>query len=222
MLADNLSAHHFRVSAAATGDDASKIVRKSGVDLAVVDLNLGREDGLHIVRQLSALAIPVIIITGNRTDEADKVVGLETGAVDYLTKPFGMRELLARIRSRLRQRNETKSVAVPSAYAFGEYRVNTRGRKLFRNEAEVKLSAAEFNLLVAFLRTPNQVMTREQLLNESRVRGDGVFDRSIDVLILRLRRKLERHAARPSLIKTIRNAGYVFDADVTKRAESAS
>ncbi|MBY5538274.1 response regulator [Rhizobium leguminosarum] len=222
MLIDNLSAHHFRVSATTNGSEAKQVASRGGVALAIVDLNLGREDGLNVVRDLSSKSIPVIIITGNRIDEADKVVGLEIGAVDYLTKPFGMSELLARVRSKLRRRAETKKDLHGKGYMFAEFRMDTKARKLFHGDTEINLSAAEFNLLTVFLAKPNQILTREQLMLESRVRGDGIFDRSVDVLILRLRRKLEPQPAWPTFIKTVRNAGYIFDGSVAEMSETIS
>ncbi|MBE1508626.1 response regulator [Rhizobium viscosum] len=216
MLSDYLG-NHFEVSTATDGRDAKWMVAHRLIDLAVVDLNLGREDGLQVVRDLSSQAIPVIIITGNRVDEADKVLGLEIGAVDYLTKPVPMREFLARIRSRLRRRESRKAVRGVS-YCFAGFELHQRERSFRRTGAdEIKLSIGEFNILSAFLRAPRQVLSREHLLNESRLRSEDVFDRSIDVLILRLRRKIEQNPAQPCLIKTIRNKGYVLDADVTEQ-----
>jgi DNA-binding response OmpR family regulator len=220
MLSDCLRNNCFHATVVGDGTQARRQALRNKIDLAVVDLNLGREDGLNVVRDLAAQGIPVIIVTGNRVDEADKVVGLEIGAVDYLTKPFGVREFLARVRSKLRRRNDKGSNSRRRAYAFADFRLDLRKRRLYRDGVgEIQLSAGEFNLLTAFLRSPKQPLSREHLLNESRVHGEVVFDRSIDVLILRLRRKIEDCASRPRLIKTVRNAGYVLDADVTEQRE---
>lgn len=220
MLADCLGKNSHQVTAVGDGAQAKRLVLRHTIDLAIVDLNLGREDGLHVVRDLASRGIPVVIITGNRLDEADKVLGLEIGAVDYLTKPFGMREFLARVRSKLRRRNDKGLTPRRGSYAFGDFRLTLSNRQLLRDGVgDIQISTGEFNLLMAFLRSPKQPLSREHLLNESRVRGEVVFDRSIDVLILRLRRKLEDCAARPALIKTVRNAGYVFDADVIEQNE---
>lgn len=215
MLVDYLTQHAFRASAAKDSHQLGQILANDPADLIIVDLNLGREDGLEIVRSHSTKSdAPIIIISGDRLDEADKVVGLELGASDYITKPFGLREFVARIRAALR----VKSPAVlpdRSIYRFGDWMLNAKRRQLASRAAgEVKLTAAEFNLLMAFLGAPKQVLSREQLLAASRVHNEEIFDRSIDVLILRLRRKLEPDPSNPKLIVTERGAGYVLDADV--------
>ncbi len=220
-LADHLGSS-FEVSVAADGKTAMRLVSSHNIDLAVVDLNLGSEDGLRVMRDMTARGIPVIIITGNRTDEADKVLGLELGAIDYLTKPFGMREFVARVRSRLRSRSRSRRSNRAVSYRFENFEFSQASRSLRRDDGiEIRLSAGEFNLLSVFVRSPKKVLSRETILNESRVRSEGIFDRSIDVLILRLRRKLEADATQPSLIMTIRNKGYVFQTNVAEVADSA-
>ncbi|AXA43281.1 winged helix-turn-helix domain-containing protein [Rhizobium leguminosarum] len=216
LLIDYLSHHAFRVTGISGSQELPRILSTDPVDLVIVDLNLGQEDGLDIVRKLASSSdSPIIIISGDRLDEADKVVGLELGAADYITKPFGTRELLARVRSSLRERPVLDNKKDRKIYSFGEWVLNVKLRRLtYGEDQEVKLTAGEFNLLAAFLRAPRQVLSREQLLSASRVHDEEVFDRSIDVLILRLRRKLERDPSKPTLIKTERGAGYVFDADV--------
>lgn len=215
-LIDYLSQHAFRVTGIGDSQHLVRILGTDPVDLVIVDLNLGHEDGLEIVRNLSTSSdAPVIIISGDRIEEADKVVGLELGAVDYITKPFGTREFLARVRASLRPRTSSPGRKERKVYTFGDWVLNMKLRKLVHAETrEVKLTAGEFNLLTAFLKSPRQILSREQLLAASRVHDEEVFDRSIDVLILRLRRKLEIDPSRPSLIKTERGAGYVFNADV--------
>lgn len=216
LLRDYLSQHAFRVTVVSGSQELPRIMATDPVDLIIVDLNLGNEDGLDIVRKLSSSSdYPIIIISGDRLEEADKVVGLELGAVDYITKPFGTRELLARVRSSLRERPVIETKKDKKIYTFNEWELNIKLRRLTcRGEHEVKLTAGEFNLLTAFLRSPRQVLSREQLLSASRVYNEEVFDRSIDVLILRLRRKLEKDPSQPALIKTERGAGYLFDAEV--------
>lgn len=217
LLTDYLTQHAFRVTTIGDSQHLARILTTDPVDVVIVDLNLGHEDGLEIVRTLSSSSdAPVIIISGDRLEEADKVVGLELGAVDYITKPFGIRELLARLRGSLRERPVVRGKKENKTYHFGDWTLNVRLRKLVEaDKREVKLTAGEFNLLTAFLRSPRQILSREQLLSASRVHDEEVFDRSIDVLILRLRRKLEGDPSRPQLIKTERGAGYIFDADVT-------
>lgn len=216
LLRDYLSQHAFRVTVVSGSQDLPRIMATDPVDLIIVDLNLGNEDGLDIVRKLSSSSdYPIIIISGDRLEEADKVVGLELGAVDYITKPFGTRELLARVRSSLRERPVIENKKDKKIYTFDDWELNIKLRRLtYKGEQEVKLTAGEFNLLTAFLRSPRQVLSREQLLSASRVYNEEVFDRSIDVLILRLRRKLEKDPSQPALIKTERGAGYLFDAEV--------
>jgi DNA-binding response OmpR family regulator len=194
----------------------SRVFSTETVDLVIVDLNLGHEDGLEIVRNLSTKSdAPIIIISGDRLEEADKVVGLELGATDYIVKPFGMRELLARVRAALREKPVKAAPRDRKSYLFNGWILNLKQRRLVSEaKEEVKLTAGEFNLLAAFLKAPKQVLSREQLISASRVHEEEVFDRSIDVLILRLRRKLEQDSSHPRLIKTERGVGYFFDAHV--------
>ncbi|KEQ02572.1 MULTISPECIES: winged helix-turn-helix domain-containing protein [Pseudorhizobium] len=216
LLVDYLSQHAFRVTGIGDSAHLARILATDTVDLVIVDLNLGHEDGLEIIRTLSRVSdAPAIIISGDRVEEADKVVGLELGAVDYITKPFGTREFLARVRASLRPRPTIQNRKERRVYAFDDWILNMKLRKLVRaGTTEVKLTAGEFNLLTAFLKSPQQVLSREQLLAASRVHNEEVFDRSIDVLILRLRRKLEADPSRPNLIKTERGVGYIFDSEV--------
>ena len=216
MLVDYLTQHAFRATAAKDSHQLRQILSSDPADLVIVDLNLGHEDGLEIVRALSTKSdAPIIIISGDRLDEADKVVGLELGASDYITKPFGLREFVARIRAALRVKPASPDKSDRRTYSFGDWTLNIKRRRLHSGSlGEVKLTAAEFNLLVAFLRSPRQVLSREQLLSASRVHNEEVFDRSIDVLILRLRRKLEVDQSNPKLIVTERGVGYIFDTDV--------
>lgn len=220
MIADYLADQRFRVSAVGDGEAMARILRDRPVDLIVLDMKLANEDGLDLLRRLgSPPEAPVIIITGHRRDEADRVVGLELGADDYVTKPFSLRELLARIRAVLRRRDAAARRPAGGArrvrYRFAGWELDMRTRLLKSPAEEVlTLTAGEFNLLVAFLRSPQQVLSREQLLAGSRVHGEEVFDRSIDVQILRLRRKLEANPSEPKLIVTERGAGYMFSAAV--------
>ncbi|MDH6298776.1 response regulator [Agrobacterium fabrum] len=216
LLVDYLSKHNFHAFALEDGSQLRRSLAAKVADLVIVDLNLGEEDGLEIVRELNEKPdLPVIIISGDRLEENDKVVGLETGASDYITKPFGMHEFLARVRAALRGRIDRAPVHSNTIYVFDEWRVNTRHRKLRdASGEELKLTSTEYNLLMAFLKSPRQTLSREQLLIASRVYDQEIFDRSIDVLILRLRRKLELDASNPRYIKTERGMGYHFDVDV--------
>ena len=216
LLIDYLSEHAFRVTGVDSSPRLRHVLSVSQVDLVITDLNLGAEDGLEIVRMLSSQSdTPIIVISGDRMDETDKVVGLELGASDYITKPLGLRELLARVRAALRIKPILPDYNDRKIYEFAGWSLNVRLRELTSPDARgVKLTAGEFNLLVAFLRSPRQVMTREQLLAASRVHAEEIFDRSIDVLILRLRRKIEEDASVPRLLLTERGAGYMLNADV--------
>jgi two-component system OmpR family response regulator len=220
LISDYLGHHGFRVSTAADGRDMVRIIAEDTVDLVVLDLKLAEENGLQLVSELRAQSsLPIIIVTGHRRDEVDRIVGLELGADDYLTKPFNLRELLARVRAVLR-RTEADDV-VPTVggkgtkYRFAGWELNLRLQRLTSPAGvPVSLTNAEFNLLSAFLRSPQQVLSREQLLAATRVHNDEVFDRSVDVQILRLRRKLEVDPSMPELIKTERGVGYSFSAPV--------
>ena len=183
--------------------------------LIILDLRLGQDDGLDLLREIRSHSdVPVIITTGHRPDEIDRIVGLELGVDDYIVKPFSLRELLARIRAVLRRREMGRGARAHDpergGYRFGGWRLERRGRRLVdRNEAPVPLSKGEYALLLAFLEAPQRPLTREHLLQATRIHED-IFDRSIDVQVLRLRRKLEIHAGAPRVIQTERGVGYVF------------
>jgi two-component system OmpR family response regulator len=191
------------------------------VSLVILDLRLGQEDGLDLLREVrSSSDVPVIIITGHRRDDIDRVVGLELGADDYVTKPFNLRELLARVRAVLRRLNSRR--ASPSrepqrgCWRFSGWQLDRRTRRLTDpSGAPVALTKGEYALLVAFLEAPQRPLSREYLMQTTRAHED-VFDRSIDVQILRLRRKLERDPSTPRVIQTERGVGYVFAVPVER------
>jgi two-component system, OmpR family, response regulator len=219
MLEDYLTQNSLRVSVVSKSADMSRILAEEAIDLIVLDLRLAGEDGLAIARGLRAeSAIPIIMLTGVR-DEADRVMGLELGADDYLTKPFSPRELLARIRTVLRR---TKVSALAQArqreiraYRFGEFELNLRTRRLKEGSGRlISLTNGEFNLLAALCAAPQRILTRDQLLEASRVYDNEVYDRSIDVQVLRLRRKIEADPSQPRFILTERGVGYKLDAAV--------
>jgi two-component system, OmpR family, response regulator len=219
LLQEYLAENGMRVSIASSGDQMSQMLNDEAIDLVVLDLRLGREDGMAIARSLRVQsAIPIVMLTGVR-DEADRVMGLELGADDYLTKPFSPRELLARIRTVLRRtKNSMPALSRQReirAYRFGEFELNLRTRRLKRVDGdEITLTNGEFNLLAALLAAPERVLTRDQLLEASRVFDNEVYDRAIDIQVLRLRRKIERDPAQPQFIVTERGAGYIFSSAV--------
>jgi DNA-binding response OmpR family regulator len=219
LLKDYFGENGMRVSVASNGQEMSRIINDEAIDLVILDLRLADEDGMAIARSLrDRLAIPLVMLTGVR-DEADRVMGLELGADDYVMKPFSPRELLARIRTILRRTKN--SVADPvrrreiRAYRFGDFELNLRTRRLKRQDGRaVNLTNGEVNLLAALLAAPGRVLTRDQLLEASRVYDNEVYDRTIDIQVLRLRRKIEEDAAQPRYIVTERGVGYLFSAPV--------
>ena len=213
LLEEYLTENALRVSVVASGRQMAKILADEAIDLVVLDLRLAGEDGMAIAKTLrEQSAIPIVMLTGVR-DEADRVMGLELGADDYLTKPFSPRELLARIRTVLRR---TKGAALTQArqqevraYRFADFELNLRTRRLKRRDGRpIELTNGEFNLLAALLAAPQRILTRDQILEASRVYDNEVYDRAIDVQILRLRRKIESDPAQPQIILTERGAGY--------------
>ena len=219
MIADYLGDNDIEVTVLGTGKDIAQVMARAMIDLVILDLKLPGEDGMQIARALrSESDVPIIMLTG-RKDEADRVMGLELGADDYITKPFSPRELLARIRALLRRSRTHKTVAEGlsriRAYRFAGWELNVRLRRLKSPQGEVvSTTNSEFNLLVAFLAAPQRVLSREHLLELSRLHNDEVYDRSVDVQVGRLRKKIESKGNRSPLIRTERGAGYVFTAPV--------
>jgi DNA-binding response OmpR family regulator len=218
LVRDYLGANELRVSAVADSQGMRAVLDEQVVDLLVLDLKLGGEDGMALARRLrDESQIPIVMLTG-RAEEADRVMGLELGADDYLTKPFSPRELLARIRTVLRRRRAEVRQGRPEgvrAYRFDGWELNLNTRRLMgRDGRAVSLSNGEFSLLVVLLGAPNRVLSRDQLLDLSRLHNDEVYNRSIDVQIMRLRRKIEQDPGRPRYIQTERGAGYTFGVPV--------
>jgi len=217
MVAEYLGRHGYIVETAANGGELDKHLYHSVPDLIILDINLPGESGLDIARRIRARSdVPIIMLTA--ADEViDRVVGLELGADDYVTKPFDLRELRARIQAVIRRNARaavpaTDPVALPlTAVRFGDFLLDLDSRRLMRDDGEEQeLTAMEFDLLAAFAKNPNRVLSRERLLVLAHNRDTDPFDRSIDVRITRIRRKLERDPARPQVIKTMRGAGYMF------------
>ena len=215
MVVNYFEENNIRALTAEGRDEMARQLRDAEVNLVILDLRLGQEDGLDLLRDVRSKSdVPVIIITGHRRDEIDRVVGLELGADDYLTKPFNLRELLARVRAVLRRIESGRAAPIRDSdrgrFRFCGWQLDRRTRRLSDPDgAAVALTKGEYALLVAFLEAPQRPLSREHLLNATRVHED-VFDRSIDVQILRLRRKLEQDPSAPQMIQTERGIGYVF------------
>jgi two-component system OmpR family response regulator len=215
MVVNYLEEHDLRTASASGRQEMTSQFAIAEPSLVLLDLRLGQEDGLDLLREIRAQSdVPVIITTGHRRDEIDRVVGLELGADDYVTKPFGLRELLARIRAVLRRREAVRVAPQREKEGgrnrFGGWLLDRDTRRLTDPEgALVSLTKGEYALLIAFLDAPQRPLTREYLLQATRIHED-VFDRSIDVQVLRLRRKLESDASAPRVIQTERGVGYVF------------
>lgn len=221
LLASFLETHGFAVTKARDGVEMRSCLEQRHHDLAILDLMLPGEDGLDLCRQLRRHStMPVIMLTA-RAEETDRVVGLEIGADDYVTKPFNPRELLARIRAVLRRTAAgpafTGDPAPVRSYRFDGWTLSLERRELTDPAGVmIDLSTGEFDLLLAFLEAPNRVLTREHLLDAARSQPDSVFDRAIDVQVSRLRKKIEPHEASPPMIRTVRGAGYLFVPRVTR------
>jgi DNA-binding response OmpR family regulator len=219
LVVEDLGKNDMRVSVGSSGKEMFEVFDREAIDLVLLDLTLPGEDGMHLARLLRERAtVPIVLLTG-RNEEADRVMGLELGADDYVTKPFSPRELLARLRAVLRryqvqatlpERDNTRR-----AFRFSGWELNLRTRRLLAPDGHsVELSNGEFSLLNALCRAPQRVLTRDQLLSMSRLHEAEVYDRTVDVQIRRLRLKIEPDQSKPVLIVTERGAGYRLASDV--------
>ena len=219
LVSDYLSQNDFRVTAVSSGKQMLEVIGREAIDLLLLDLRLPGEDGMHLARTVRQTSkVPIVMLTG-RVEEADRIMGLELCADDYVTKPFSPRELLARIRAVLRRAQ--LEVVSPGkdetlrAYRFEGWELNVRLHRLVSPKGErIEISRGEYSLLCALLSSPQRILSRDQLLDLSRLHSTEVYDRSIDVQILRLRRKIEPDPAHPTYIRTERGVGYFFDAPV--------
>lgn len=217
LVAEFLRREGLEVAAAADATGMDAAIARRAPDLIVLDLMMPGEDGLSICRRLRAGGGPAILMLTAKSDEIDRVVGLELGADDYLVKPFGPRELLARIRAVLRRGAAGRSggTALPRRVGFERFTVDLDARQLLDAEGgAVALTSGEFDLLACFVERPRRVLSRDQILDRLRGRGAEPFDRTVDMLVSRLRRKLAGAGAEGELIATVRNGGYLFTAPV--------
>jgi two-component system OmpR family response regulator len=228
LIAAFLEKHGMAASTAASGRQMRAALEQGPVDLIILDRMLPGEDGLVLCRELRAgkwRAVPVLMLTA-LGDETERIIGLEMGADDYLAKPFAVRELLARVRAVLRRARMLPPNLQPTTEAvqrlgFGDWQLDTSARHLLdASGTMVALSGAEYRLLRVFLDHPQRVLTRDQLLNLTQGRDADLYDRSIDLLVSRLRQRLGDDAREPRYIKTLRSEGYVFSASVQVGAAS--
>jgi two-component system phosphate regulon response regulator OmpR len=219
LLGEYFGRHGFSVRTAADAAAARQAFAQSVPALAILDINMPGENGLSLARWMREAypRVGVVMLT-TAGESVDRIVGLELGADDYLPKPFDVRELLARIRSLLRRMQligEAEAAAATALPAqrvrFGRCQLDLRERRLYRDDGdEVEISAAEYDLLALFARNPDRPLNRDQIMEQAHNRGWDVFDRSIDLRIMRLRRKIETNPDKPEVLKTVRNVGYVF------------
>lgn len=210
----------YQVSEAENKAQMNAVLEKHAIDLIMLDINLPDEDGLMITRNLrSHSTIGIVLVTG-RTDAIDKIIGLEMGADDYVTKPFELRELLVRVKNILWRIGLAEKTSVveeqedDDLFHFGACSFDIPKRKLLKNNMPVKLTKAEYDILVAFVANPSRVLSRDRLLNLIAHRVDAPNDRTIDVLVRRLRNKIEDNPKEPQIFTTIHGEGYLFAADI--------
>jgi two-component system, OmpR family, response regulator len=223
MMTDYMTDHGFEVAAARSGRDLDRVMSGGKIDCVILDVGLPGEDGLSICRRLRGKSsVPIIMVTGRNSD-TDRIVGLELGADDYLPKPFNPRELVARVRAVMRRAAgvDPAQAQAPQALAFEGWRLDIARRQLFTPEGTPRsLTSGEFNILAIFCQNSRKVLSRDDLLDLLHGRAAAVFDRSIDVQISRLRRKIETNLKDPSFIKTVRYGGYFFTPQVTAVEEN--
>lgn len=215
LLSRYFGANGYRVIAATSAAQARMLIRSQVIELVLLDLGLPDEDGLSLLRHLQTQWRGPIIVVSGRGEAVERVVGLELGADDYVTKPFDLRELLARARSVMRRAASSATAPTTGSLAFEGFKLDLLARRLVDASGdEVPLTTGEFELLKALLEHPREVLSRDRLMTSVHGRQAGPFDRTIDVGIGRLRRKIERDPGEPKLIKSVRGAGYLFAAEV--------
>jgi two-component system OmpR family response regulator len=218
LIARLLKSSEFRVSTAGDGREMDRILADSRIDLIILDVMLPHEDGLSICRRLRAQTRLPIVMVSAKGEELDRVLGLELGADDYLVKPFAARELLARVRAVLRRPSGAQEDVVADSvhrFRFHGWTLDALRRRLTDPAgAQVSVTDGEFDLLRVFCQRPGRLLSRDQLIDLTQGRAAGPNERSIDILVVRLRRKIEPDPQRPDFIKTVRSGGYMFTPDV--------
>ena len=216
-VAEYLRRNGFSVSEADGGDALREVMRSRPIDLALLDINMPGDDGLTLAREIRGSGPAGIIMLTANNDDLDKIVGLEVGADDYVTKPYNPRELLARVKAVLRRArgsNDGATATLGREVQMGRCRLNLDTRQLFEPDGEeVPLTAMEYDLLRTFAENPRRVLSRDQLLDLAHSKEMEPFDRSIDTRIARIRRKIEPDPAKPDCLRTVRGAGYVYNPD---------
>ena len=223
VLARSLGADGYQVTALESGIGIEEAISANPVDLLILDIGLPDVDGLTLTQKIRRHSDVAIIIVSGRGDLADRVVGLEIGADDYITKPFEPREILARVRSVLRRgRHQERGDAAPperrECHGFGDWTLDATGQALYDGKGQpVGLTSGEFRLLETLVTRPNRVLSRDQIMDACYGGNSPAFDRSIDVCVGRLRKKLNDDPRNPAFIRTVRNGGYIFAAKVTRQ-----
>ncbi|MBI5784378.1 MAG: response regulator [Rhodocyclales bacterium] len=211
LLSDYLGESGYSVTTAGDGNAMRRVLAHGLPDAIVLDLMLPGDDGLALARELRAQSEVPILMLSARGEEIDRVVGLEVGADDYLAKPFSPRELLARLRALLRRARPAAASGPAGSHGFGPFVLDTTARRLLRDGVELRLTGAEFDLLRVLVERPNRVLTRDTLVDLLKGYDRDPFDRSIDIRVTRLRRKIEADPAAPAYIRTVRGEGYLFN-----------
>lgn len=214
LLAEYLSANGLEVESVGDGTAMRQAIERHMPDAIVLDLMLPGEDGLSLARELRTHSDVGILMLSARGEEMDRVIGLEVGADDYMPKPFSPRELLARLRALLRRARTTPAGSLQTAretHCFGPFALDVTAHRLLRDGSEVRITTAEFDLLRVFVERPNRVLSRDNIVDLLKGYDRAPFDRSVDIRVTRLRRKIETNPSQPDYIRTVRGEGYLFN-----------
>ncbi|MDD3327829.1 MAG: response regulator [Zoogloea sp.] len=215
LLSEYLAANGLQIESAGDGTTMRQAMARQAPDAVVLDLMLPGEDGLSLARELRAHSGVGILMLSARGEEMDRVIGLEVGADDYMAKPFSPRELLARLRALLRRTRAAapaeQPAAIPGKHCFGHFALDISAHRLLRDNHEVRITTAEFELLRVFVERPNRVLSRDDIIDLLKGYDRDPFDRSVDIRVTRLRRRIEADPSKPEYIRTVRGEGYLFN-----------